>query len=408
MVTYIAPIGQGNCNSTTSLTGGLGSGNSFPIGTNTERYTVTDAAGLTASCAFDITINDTEDAVITLLGDDPLYLCTGDSYIESGATATDNCDPLIGQSIQVISNTTNTSQPGTYSVIYQVTDFRGDITLANRTVIVQGSPAQLAKQNCGNCSQIRFDFCEGEAGPDLEALLMSNVNYGSGNTFDWYADISGSQPQPAMIRVIAYNGNCAGEVRDFSITVNPGVSSRQAKNSLHLAAHRMNAHDVQLDWQIEYEFALSHVELEKLKNDGKWKKTGQQDVRSDSNLTLQDGVFLDRGGMGSVTKYRLKLIHTDGRAIWSQEVSVNFDFYDSKRFTLYPNPSEGRFKLLAAGELEGEWRYKLSDNLARTILIGRLQGKETAFDITAQPAGHYYLILTSPDGKRYLERIVKK
>jgi hypothetical protein len=112
--------------------------------------------------------------------------------------------------------------------------------------------------------------------------------------------------------------------------------------------------------------------------------------------------------MGNVTKYRLKLVHADGRAIWSQEVEVSFEYFDTNRFILYPNPTDGRFKLRAAGPLEGEWRYKLSDQLGRTIQIGKLQGNETSFDITHLPAGSYFLVLTSPEGKSYLRKVSKR
>lgn len=618
-VTYITPQGTDNCTPTTIRTGGQGSGTFFSIGTTTETYQVSDAAGNTADCSFSITINDDEDPVISILGDNPKILCEGDVYVEAGASANDNCDSNVGQSISINNSAVNTAQEGNYQVIYAVTDVYGNSFQTVRTIIVKHTPAQLAPQNCGSCSQIRFDFCEGEDTPDLEQLLTANSNYELGINFLWYADNSntqgnpinrptvntanknnrfywvsqmlngcegearsmrvrvrktsivvmdlpaigcntgqidlaawvsdsrniassfifydadptlganpvgsvsasngqvnsgqyavvslqagavtyyavatnntgcqvtgsdevissagaslnpisnltvnsgdlvhvtfnspdathilwinhssfnnpyvgllgsgglgdllftarniGSSPQTAMLRAIAYNGNCAGDVRDFYITVLPGTQNRQIPNSLQLTASKINAHDVQLDWQINYEFELTSIEIEKQKNDGDWETIGHQAVgshynvtqsgRSDHNLTLYDGVYLDRGGMGNETKYRLKLIHADGRAIWSQEIEVNFDFYDSKRFTLYPNPTNCRFSLRAAGELQGEWRYKLSDQMGRTILIGKLNGSETAFDISHLPTAHYFLLIISPEGKQYLQRVVK-
>lgn len=610
-VTYLVPIGADNCpGSSTVMTTGLGSDVQFPIGTSTETYTVTDAAGLTASCSFSISIHDNQDPVIALVGENPVILCEGDSYVEAGATAADNCDATVGQKIVINSSAVNTNQEGNYTVTYDVTDIYGNTAIQiTRTVIVKHTPAQLAPQNCGACNQIRFDFCEGESVPDLEQLLTANSTYESTVTFRWYADNSNSQgssistpivntasknnrfywvsqwsngcegearrmrvrvrktstvvldlpaigcntgqidlaawvsdsrgiatsftfydadpnlgtsplgavsansgqvnsgqyavvslpsqpvtyyavannntgcqvtgsdevisaagasldpvpditvnagdlvhvafnshdathilwvnhssfnnpyvgllgsvglgdllftaqnstssSQTAMIRVIGYNGNCAGQVHDFSITVNPGVGSRQAQNSLQLTASKLNAHDVQLDWDIQYEFKLTTIDIEKQINEGEWETMDHQAVGPDYNLTTHNGTYTDRDGMGNVTKYRLKLSHADGRVIWSQEVEVNFDFFDSKRFTLYPNPSNGRFNLRSAGPIEGEWRYKLSDQLGRTILIGKLKGSETAFDISHLTTGHYFLLLTSPEGKQYLERVVK-
>ena len=65
IVTYIAPVGTDNCpGATTMQTAGLGSGMSFPVGTTTETYLVTDAANNTAQCSFDIVVNDGEPPVV--------------------------------------------------------------------------------------------------------------------------------------------------------------------------------------------------------------------------------------------------------------------------------------------------------------------------------------------------------
>lgn len=57
IVNYTAPIGTDNCpGATTIMTAGLASGATFPIGTTTVSYQVTDAAGLTAQCSFNVTV----------------------------------------------------------------------------------------------------------------------------------------------------------------------------------------------------------------------------------------------------------------------------------------------------------------------------------------------------------------
>ncbi|MEO8588531.1 MAG: HYR domain-containing protein, partial [Flavobacteriales bacterium] len=59
VVNYTAPVGTDNCpGATTTLTTGLASGSTFPMGVSTVTYTVTDAAGLTATCPFAVTIID--------------------------------------------------------------------------------------------------------------------------------------------------------------------------------------------------------------------------------------------------------------------------------------------------------------------------------------------------------------
>jgi uncharacterized repeat protein (TIGR01451 family) len=57
VVTYTAPVGTDNCGgATTTQTAGLPSGASFPVGTTTNTFTVTDASNNTASCSFTVTV----------------------------------------------------------------------------------------------------------------------------------------------------------------------------------------------------------------------------------------------------------------------------------------------------------------------------------------------------------------
>ncbi|WP_203258395.1 beta strand repeat-containing protein, partial [Hyunsoonleella ulvae] len=66
IVTYTAPTGTDNCpNPSTTQIAGLPSGSLFPVGTTTNTFEVTDAAGNTATCSFDVTVTDNEDPTIT-------------------------------------------------------------------------------------------------------------------------------------------------------------------------------------------------------------------------------------------------------------------------------------------------------------------------------------------------------
>jgi len=57
VVNYTTPVGTDNCGgATTERTAGLASGSTFPIGTTTVTYRVTDAAGLSTQCSFTVTV----------------------------------------------------------------------------------------------------------------------------------------------------------------------------------------------------------------------------------------------------------------------------------------------------------------------------------------------------------------
>ncbi len=92
IVTFTAPLGTDNCSSTTIRIAGLASGSTFPVGTTTNTYEVTDASNNKASCSFTVTVADNEKPVITA---PPVLSCfEANNYgcsINLGASATDNC-----------------------------------------------------------------------------------------------------------------------------------------------------------------------------------------------------------------------------------------------------------------------------------------------------------------------------
>jgi len=63
VVTYDAVTFNENCSATIEQTAGLASGETFPVGTTTNTFVVTDASGNTATCSFDITIKEDGDTV---------------------------------------------------------------------------------------------------------------------------------------------------------------------------------------------------------------------------------------------------------------------------------------------------------------------------------------------------------
>ena len=57
----LAPVGTDNCGiATTVQIAGLASGIAFPVGTTTNTFEVTDAAGNTSTCSFDVIVVDSD------------------------------------------------------------------------------------------------------------------------------------------------------------------------------------------------------------------------------------------------------------------------------------------------------------------------------------------------------------
>ncbi len=78
---------------------------------------------------------DTEEPVITLLGDNPITVRLHDTFVDPGATAEDQADGDLTNEIQV-SGTVDTEKPGEYTLTYSVTDRSGNQATAIRKVKV--------------------------------------------------------------------------------------------------------------------------------------------------------------------------------------------------------------------------------------------------------------------------------
>ncbi len=118
-----------------------GTVNTTVIGTYTRTYTVVNSLGNTAvRNRWVYVIVDSIQPVdtipiITLLGANPMSLELGYTYIEPGATATDDTDGDITDQIE-ITGTVNTTVIGTYTRTYTVVNSLGNTAVRNRWVYV--------------------------------------------------------------------------------------------------------------------------------------------------------------------------------------------------------------------------------------------------------------------------------
>ena len=107
-------------------------------------YTVTDKDGNTTTVKRIVTVNSKGVVInsIPIIKAENKTIKVGDKFDPmTGVTATDKEDGNITKDIKIIENTVNTSKPGTYKVVYQVTDSKGatatktiTITVINRSI----------------------------------------------------------------------------------------------------------------------------------------------------------------------------------------------------------------------------------------------------------------------------------
>jgi uncharacterized repeat protein (TIGR01451 family) len=140
VVTYTTPVGQDNCpGATTAQTAGLPSGSTFPVGTTTNTFEVTDSSGNKTSCSFTVTVNDVENPVIT---------CPSSQVLEptcpSGAignwtapVGTDNCPGAVTTRTAGQAPGSTFAAGTTTTITYTVNDAHGNSASCSFTITVK-------------------------------------------------------------------------------------------------------------------------------------------------------------------------------------------------------------------------------------------------------------------------------
>ena len=121
------------------------------------------------SLLHDGSVRDTLPPVITLNGDSSITLTVGDTYEESGASATDATDGTVEVTI---SGEVNTSSIGTYTITYTATDAAGNPASVNRTVTVE--EADDDGDGVTDSMDVHPGFDDGKLTPYLTTWLIEN------------------------------------------------------------------------------------------------------------------------------------------------------------------------------------------------------------------------------------------
>ncbi len=230
----ITPLPQPVISST--LTAGLAPGSTFPLGTTTETYMVTDGIGDTAYCSFDITVVDTAVPLVTCPGNvtfntascDPQVVnglapalsgtngCSNVSYTLSGATTGSGVNDASGTTFNL----------GVTDVKYVVTNSNGNadscsftVTVADTSVPQVTCPSSVT-MNVATCTQVVNNIAPFVAGSNTCSIVsysLSGVTTGSG-----FNDASGLTFNEGVttIQYIVLNGNGNADTCSFTVTIN--------------------------------------------------------------------------------------------------------------------------------------------------------------------------------------------
>lgn len=133
-VNYTAPVGVDNCpGSTTTQIAGLASGATFPTGTTTNTFRVTDASGNTAQCSFKVTV-----ALTSIIGLDSASL-SGNALLDS-YDSTGGYPATKGSLANFLSNGT-VSDAGSSKVFGNVRSTRVGVTVSGTSQVTGNATA---------------------------------------------------------------------------------------------------------------------------------------------------------------------------------------------------------------------------------------------------------------------------
>ena len=225
VVNFNSPVGTDNCFATTTRTVGMASGSTFPIGSTTQTYVVTDASGATATCSFTITVVDNEAPAITCPGNITVNNTPGlcEAVVTFNApVGTDNCSATTAQTAGMPSG--STFPVGVTTQSYTATDAAGNASSCSFTVTVVdnelptvGCPANVASCNplvTGIAPTSTNDNCVGTT----VAYALTGATTGNGNT-----DASGTTFNVGTTSVMYTVTDAAGNTNNcaFNVVIHP-------------------------------------------------------------------------------------------------------------------------------------------------------------------------------------------
>src|SRR5690606_26710367 len=240
-----------NC-TVTSVTNDLAGQLPLPVGTHTVTWTVTDTAGLTATCTQQVTVQDITPPVITCPTPNAFYNTDAgqcDATLTFNATATDNCNgsPIITYEVAGTPITFPYAfTVGTTTVDVIADDGNGLISTCSFNVIVQDNEAPIAVcqtftvplDASGNASIVASDIDGGSFDNCSTVTLNASqttftcANVGTNNVTLTVTDAAGNvttcnaivtvldpvQGATATITSIPASPICLGESVTFSIS----------------------------------------------------------------------------------------------------------------------------------------------------------------------------------------------
>jgi hypothetical protein len=375
--TYVPPTPNDNCTVTLTQTSGLASSAIFPIGTTTNTFVATDSAGNTATCSFDVTVQDVVSPTALTQNITIQLDATGNQTITATQIDNGSSDDCGIASMTVTPNSFNCTNVGLNNatlVTLTVTDVHGNVSTNTATVTVQDSTAPTVLTQ------------------DITIQLDTTAN--ASITADQINNGSSDACGIASVTVSPTNFDCAN-VGSNTVTltltdVHGNISTGTATVTVNLLS--INTITRNLDILTADEAGATKYQWMTY-NGGVY-----------TNILNETNQSLSAKAAGSYAVDITKNSCTQRSAIFDMTTLGNTTFDFNSKLSVYPNP----FNDIISITIDSNTKVEIYNLLGETIYAKKINSGTTQLNLGNHASGVYLIKATNENNQSKTVKVIKK
>ncbi|MBC7426800.1 MAG: T9SS type A sorting domain-containing protein, partial [Bacteroidia bacterium] len=242
----------------------------------------------------------------------------------------------------------------------------------------------------GNVGTVDVSFDVAALGPISSSNLVLLIDTDNDGSFADESAVSGASPSGGMYTFTGVSGLTNG--RRFTLGTANATLTPLPVTFNDVKAKCVSGANI-VTWSTLTEINTNYFEVER-SNDGKVFETAGTIDAAGNSSRLQNYTFVDANNKFEVVVYRIKEVDFDGKS----ELSGNFRLSCNKPVTakaaISPNPGAGVFTL---SNVEENTEVTVVNALGVRIMSFTSSGSAD-FDMSAQPAGIYFVMMNNANG----------
>ena len=158
-----------------------------------------------------------------------------------------------------------------------------------------------------------------------------------------------------------------------------------------------------LSWITDSEINNDYFTVESSSDALSWQQLGQENGTGNSSRQKKYE-FIDKNPNQEITYYRLSQTDFDGTRKELKTITVANGHIRNENYTIYPNPSNGKF-MLSGKSINGQEVEILDANGSKvTFEIDNLNNSTIEIDISSSPDGIYFIQIANKQYKLILQK----